>query len=97
MADLRVVAVLTAKPGSEDVVRGALTELVAETVKEAGNVAYKLYESGAVAGTFITVETWRSQADLDAHMKTPHIAKTLEVAGDHLATAPAIHPLIPLA
>lgn len=96
MADLEVVAVITAKPGSEAVVRGALRELVSETVKEPGCVAYRLFESGAAAGTFITVETWKSQADLDGHMQSPHIARTFEVAGDHLAEAPTIHPLVPV-
>lgn len=96
MADLKVVAVLVAKPGSEDIVRGALADLVGPTREEPGCVSYELYASGASADTFITVEVWTSQADLEAHMQTPHIAKTFEVAGEHLAAAPAIHPLVPV-
>lgn len=96
MADLDVVAVITAKPGSEDVVRTALTELVAPTREEEGCRSYDLYESASVESTFVTVERWRDQSDLDAHMKSAHIARTFEVAGDHLATAPVIHALRPL-
>jgi quinol monooxygenase YgiN len=96
MADLQVVAVLVAKPGSEDIVKGALADLVAPTRAEEGNVSYDLYESASTPGTFVTVEVWHGQADLDAHMQTPHIARTFEVAGEHLGAAPAIHPLLPV-
>jgi quinol monooxygenase YgiN len=43
------------------------------------------------------VETWRSQDDLDAHLQTPHVQQALGAASDHLAAAPAIHPLSQLA
>jgi quinol monooxygenase YgiN len=39
------------------------------------------------------MESWRSQADLDAHLQTPYVQQALAAAGDHLAQAPAIHPL----
>jgi quinol monooxygenase YgiN len=93
MADLQVVAVLTAKAGSEKLVGDALAELVGPTRAEPGCVAYELFASAADPAVFITIETWRSSADLDAHMQTPHIQQALTVAGDHLAAAPAIHPL----
>ncbi len=51
----------------------------------------------AQLGTFITIETWRAQADLDAHMGTPHVRIALGAAGEALAGLPVIHPLIPLA
>jgi quinol monooxygenase YgiN len=96
MSDLNVVAVLKAKPGSEGAIRDALASLVEPTRAEPGNVSYDLHESAAEPGTFITIEKWRSQEDLDAHMQTPHIAAALGAAGDHLAEAPAIHPLVPV-
>ncbi|MGH3492938.1 MAG: putative quinol monooxygenase [Sciscionella sp.] len=96
MADLDVVAVLPAKPGSESAVREALTRLVEPTRAEQGCLAYDLFESAASPGTFITVERWRGQADLDAHLQTEHVAAALATAGEHLASAPAIHPLSPV-
>ena len=93
MADLQVVAVLTAKPGSEQVVQDALTALVEPTRAEAGCLSYELFASQADPTVFITVETWKSQADLDAHLQTDHIHQALLAAGDHLAQPPAIHPL----
>ena len=97
MADLPVIAVITAKPGSEQLVQQALTELVEPTRSEPGCLSYNLLVSGADPATFITVETWSSQADLDAHMQTPHVQQALAAAGDHLVQAPAIHPLTPVA
>jgi len=97
MADLQVVAILPAKAGSEEIVREALTSLVEPTLAEPGCISYELFESQATPGTFVTVERWRAQSDLDAHMKTEHIAKALGVAGEHMDGAPAIHPLTPVA
>jgi quinol monooxygenase YgiN len=96
MADLQVVGVLTAKPGSEKLVGEALSALVEPTRAEAGCTSYELFVSVVDEATFITVETWSSQDDLDAHMQTPHVQQVQSVAGDHLAQAPAIHPLSPV-
>jgi quinol monooxygenase YgiN len=93
---LPVVAVITAKPGFEELVREALSELVAPTRDEPGCLSYSLYQSSADPAVFVTVESWQGAGDLDAHMKTDHIAATFAKAGDALAGAPMIHPLVPL-
>jgi quinol monooxygenase YgiN len=56
VTDLKVVATIPAKPEAADQVRAALQELVEATRAEDGCVAYDLYESGSVPGTFVTVE-----------------------------------------
>jgi quinol monooxygenase YgiN len=96
MANLQVVAVLTAKPGSEKVVSDALSALVDSSRTEAGCASYQLFVSAGDPATFITVENWSSQEDLEAHLQGPHVRQALAAAGDHLANAPAIHPLIPV-
>ena len=93
---LHVVAVITAKPGSEDAVRQAMKGLVGPTREEEGCVGYDLSESTAAPGTFITVEEWNGPSDLDKHMQTEHIQSALGVLGSELAEPPAIHPLAPL-
>jgi quinol monooxygenase YgiN len=93
MADLQVVGVMTAKAGSEHEVGAALSALVEPTRSEPGNTSYQLFVSAADPVTFITVETWRSQADLDAHFQTPHVQQALATAGNHLKESPAVHPL----
>ncbi len=93
MSDLNVVAVIKAKPGSEAVLQQALTALTNATRNEEGCVSYELFHSASDPSAFVTVEKWRSQDDLDAHMKTPHVAQALQSAGEVIAESPAIHPL----
>ena len=93
---LHVVAVITAKPGSEDAVREAMAGLVGPTREEEGCITYSLSESATSPGTFVTVEEWSDPSDLDQHMQTEHIQAALGVLGSELAEAPAIHPLKPL-
>ncbi|RFA21335.1 putative quinol monooxygenase [Subtercola boreus] len=96
MPDLNVVAVLKAKPGAEQIVGDALRGLVQPTRAEEGCVSYDLYSSATAPGTFFTIEKWRSQSDLDGHMQTAHIQQALSIAGEHLAEAPDINPLLPV-
>ncbi|SDR75802.1 Quinol monooxygenase YgiN [Nocardioides scoriae] len=93
---VNVVAVITAKPGSEDAVRAALEALVAPTRAEAGCLSYDLSESVAAPGTFVTVEEWSDPSDLDQHLATDHVQGALASVGEQLAAPPAIHPLKPL-
>lgn len=96
MSELRVIAEIAAKPGSEDAIRTALTELAAASRGDDGCNSYELFESAAAPGTFFTVESWSGKEALDAHMKTDHVAAAFAAAGDHVAAAPAIHPLTPV-
>jgi quinol monooxygenase YgiN len=93
MANLDVVAVITAKSGSEAIVEAALTELAGASRGDHGCISYDLFASGSTPGAFVTIEKWESQADLDAHMASPHIAEMITVAGDHLDGFPSIHTL----
>lgn len=72
MSELPVVAVISAKPGSEDTVRAAVAELVGPTRQEPGCRSYKLYESAAERGTFVTVESWG-----ESH-PTPHMGVVVQ-------------------
>jgi len=88
MATLDVVAVITARPGSESIVEGALRALVGPSRRDQGCISYDLFASDSTPGTFVTVEQWESQEDIDTHM-----ADAITVAGDHFDGFPAIHTL----
>lgn len=90
---LRVVATLPIDPASATEAAAALATLAAASREEEGCYAYDVFESATAPGTFVTIEAWRSQADLDAHMGTPHIGKAFEVLGPAIAGDIAIHPL----
>lgn len=95
MSDLRVVATIAAKPGAESDVAQALSKLAAASREEPGCVAYEVFESAAVPGTFVTVETWESKDALDAHMGSPALGETMAAQADNLGEI-AIHPLNPI-
>lgn len=96
MSQLRVVAQLSAKPGSAEIMREALAKLAVATQSHRGCVEFKLYESAAAPGTFVTVETWESQDDHDSHMQTEDIAAALAAAEGHVVGDITIHPLRPV-
>jgi quinol monooxygenase YgiN len=93
MATLDVVAVITARPGSESIVEGALRALVGPSRRDQGCISYDLFASDSTPGTFVTVEQWESQEDIDTHMASAHMADAITVAGDHFDGFPAIHTL----
>ena len=93
MADLQVVAVITAKAGSEKLVGDELRVLMESARSEPGCIAFDLFTSTADTATFVTIERWRSQGEFEAHMNSPQVRQAFEAAGDHLAQPPAIHPL----
>lgn len=96
MSNLNVVAIIEAKAEGADQVRVALHSLVVATRAEEGCVSYDLSESMSAPGSFVVVEVWRSQADLDRHAKSPHMQTAFETVDGLLASAPAVHPLRPV-
>lgn len=96
MSELRAVATIPTDPTSSEAVRAGLAELAEATRAEEGCLAYEVFESAAQPGTYVTIETWRGQDDLDAHLQTPHVAKAFDTLGSALTGEVGIHPLAPL-
>ena len=92
---LRVIAVIPTDPAFDEAIAAGIADLVSATLAEEGCIAYDAFRSTAVPGVWVTIEEWRSQDDLDAHMQTPHIAKAFEVLGPAIAGEVGIHPLSP--
>ena len=78
---IHVMASIEVKPEHAAAVRVQLTELAGRTRGEAGCVSYELFQRADKPHVFRTVEEWRTQADVDAHMKTPHVAAAVASAG----------------
>ncbi|HEX2062532.1 MAG TPA: putative quinol monooxygenase, partial [Thermoanaerobaculia bacterium] len=75
----------------EDAVERALLENAAASRREEGCISYSVLRGDD--GTFMTVERWRSRADADQHMTTPHVQTLLGTIGPLLAAAPQISVL----
>lgn len=96
MSELHVVATIPALPGSEDVVRAALSTLTEATRQEEGCLSYDLFESASAPGTYVTIERWADQAAMDAHLSSEHVAAAFTTADGHLGGNVSIHPLEPV-
>jgi quinol monooxygenase YgiN len=81
---------------SQPIVEAALKALVDPSRKDQGCISYELFASASVPATFVTIEKWQSQEDLDAHMASAHMADAIKAAGDHFDGFPSIHTLRPL-
>lgn len=95
MSEVVVVATFVAKPGRSGEIERFGKEVVQPSHEEDGCVKYALHRSTADPETFVLVEKWRSQEDLDAHFQQPHMAQLGDLQ-EALAEPPTIHFLEPL-
>ena len=70
---LCVVAHIRARKDRQEELRKVLTELVGPTRKEDGCIRYQLFRNNVDPQDFTFIEEWKSEADLDAHLKKPHL------------------------
>ncbi len=87
---VHVMARITALPESAATMRSLLADLVAQSRQEAGCLHYELFQRADAAHVFQTVERWRDQAAVDAHMQSPHVAHAIAQATPHFGAAPEI-------
>lgn len=87
---LDVVARIVARPGSVDVVRDRLTQLLEPTREEAGCILYELMQNEADPTDFTFYEEWANSAALDAHAHSAHVAVAFRALDGHLAAPPDV-------
>ncbi|MET0556768.1 MAG: putative quinol monooxygenase [Vicinamibacteria bacterium] len=68
-----VVAEVRAKPGQEAALRTATLPLVEKVRAEDGNLLYFLHEDREAPGHFVFYEIFATQAQFEAHNRTPHV------------------------
>jgi quinol monooxygenase YgiN len=83
------VAIARAKPGQEDELGRRMMALVAPTLAEPGCINYDLHRSNTDPAVWMFYENWRSQADLDAHMQSPHFKAFFSRADEVMASVDA--------
>ena len=72
---LVVAGTITLDPAQRGAAEAAFDRMRAATMNEEGCLAYEAYHDRKDPGTVFLFERWRSQADLDAHFATPHMAE----------------------
>lgn len=85
--EVRIVAEFNAAPGKADALRAVLSELIAPTRAEAGNLQYDLHADLVDAGHLFFIERFTDLAAIEFHNQTPHL-KTLGAKLEGLLTGP---------
>ncbi len=73
MAKLTIVANITAKAGTTDLVKAELEKLVPITRAEAGCLRYDLHQDNESPVHFMFYETWESRELWQKHMNAQHL------------------------
>ena len=90
-----VVATLTVKPEKRAELIAGAQACVAETRKEAGNIAYDMHESVTDPAKMVFVEQWESAEALMLHGKTEHLRTFGRVAAKCMTAPTKIEVITP--
>lgn len=85
MTKVTIIGTVTARPETREELQDILFSQVAPTRAEPGCLNYDFHVEASDPCSFVFYENWRSQTDLDAHMKMPHLAPLFSQAERLLA------------
>lgn len=80
-----VVALIHGKPEKRAELTTILASMVEPTRREEGCLGYHFHVSEDDPDAFMFYENWQTRADLDAHLKLPHLAPLLSRADELLS------------
>ena len=81
------VAIFVAKPGTEGEVERLLKTLILPSRAEPGAIYYNLHVDRSNPRRFVFTEEWASQAALDAHVASRHVAEVFKTLPDLLESS----------
>jgi quinol monooxygenase YgiN len=73
MKPCTILGMVVAKNETREELREILTAQIAPTRAESGCINYDFHVDAEDPNVFMFYENWRSKADLDAHLKAPHL------------------------
>ena len=90
-----VVATLTVKPEMRAELIAGAKACIAETRKEAGNIAYDLHESITDPTKLVFVEQWENAEALEPHRKADHMRAFGRIVVSCMSAPPKIEVITP--
>jgi Uncharacterized conserved protein len=87
---IKIIAEFFVKPNSTDEAIKLAKELVAETQKEVGCIAYNLFADNENDAHVVIIEEWQSQAALDAHSASEHFVQLVPAIAALCEKAPSV-------
>jgi quinol monooxygenase YgiN len=85
---LTAMGIVRARTGQEEELGRRMAALIAPTCAEPGCIAYQLFRSADDPALWMLLEQWRSTADLEAHIDSPHLQAFLRTKDEVVAAAP---------
>ncbi len=85
-----MIAVLKAKPGMEDHMRAQARSMAEASLAEPGCLSYRNYVDPDDPRAWVAVEEWVDREALEAHLASPHLARSLELSSALLAEPPSV-------
>ena len=74
MSYCTLIGAVVAKDETREELRRILSAMVAPTRAEPGCINYDFHVDAEDPNVFVFYENWKSRADLEAHLKAPHLA-----------------------
>lgn len=85
MSHCTLIGTVVARNETREELRRILSAMVAPTRAEPGCINYDFHADAEDPNVFVFYENWKSRADLDAHLKTPHLAPLVSRLDELLA------------
>lgn len=82
------VVKLKSHPRAAAAIVGVMKDLAEASRRERGCLRFEALQEQVDPTHFFTVEQWVSEADADAHMRSPHVQQVLVLLRDLLAEPP---------
>lgn len=83
---LTIVARVEAQEGKVEFVKAELLKLIEPTLKEKGCIQYDLHQDNENSNVFFFYEQWESEALLQDHLNTSHIAEYIKTVDGAIAS-----------
>lgn len=79
---VKIMAILTARPGKSEALRALLETMLAPSRAEPGNLRYDLWQDQADPARFVLDELYSDNQAVAAHRATPHFQNYLATIND---------------
>ena len=82
MPNIKIIAVLAARPGKAEALRALLDGMIAPSRAEPGNLRYNLWQDRTDPARFVLDELYADDEAIAAHRATPHFKTYLSQIED---------------
>lgn len=85
--ELKIVAEITLKPNTWEVMKSIFENVVTSSQAEAGCISYNLHKdiTDTTDTKFVMLEIWKDQAAIDMHNESTHFKAFKQAAADYIA------------